>query len=74
MSDDHYKLPTPRTMLAARYVRVLVYCRSCHHQRDADQAFVNSQRQNAYVSFVEGEHPKSYGTTTLLQPDIISLL
>jgi hypothetical protein len=43
VTDDHYKLPTPRTALAARYVRVLVFCRSCRHQADADlQAIVES--------------------------------
>ena len=29
-------LPTPRTILAARYVRVLVFCNSCRHRADAD--------------------------------------
>jgi hypothetical protein len=33
-----HKLPTPRTTLAARYVRVVLTCRSCFHQRDADLA------------------------------------
>ena len=28
-------LPTPRTLLAADYVRVLVWCRACHHEADA---------------------------------------
>ena len=42
MTDD---LPTARTTLAARYVRVLVFCRSCRHQADADlQAIVESGR------------------------------
>jgi hypothetical protein len=29
-------LPTPRTTLHARYVRVLVWCKACRHRRDAD--------------------------------------
>jgi transposase-like protein len=29
-------LPTPRTALRTRYVRVLVFCNSCRHQADAD--------------------------------------
>ena len=29
-------LPTVRTALRARYVRVLVFCNSCRHQADAD--------------------------------------
>jgi hypothetical protein len=28
--------PTVRTTLAARYVRLLVWCRACRHQADAD--------------------------------------
>ena len=40
MTDD---LPTPRTTLAARYVRVLLTCRSCQQQRDADlQALIDA--------------------------------
>jgi Zn finger protein HypA/HybF involved in hydrogenase expression len=43
MSDDG--LPTPRTTLSARYVRVLVWCKSCRHRRDADlQALVDAGR------------------------------
>jgi hypothetical protein len=30
--------PTPRTTLRCRYVRVLLTCWSCKHQRDADLA------------------------------------
>jgi hypothetical protein len=33
MSDT---LPTPRTTLRCHYVRVLLTCWSCKHQRDAD--------------------------------------
>jgi hypothetical protein len=33
---DLHELPTPRTTLRARYVRVSLTCRSCFHQRDAD--------------------------------------
>jgi hypothetical protein len=29
-------LPTARTTLHTKYVRVLVFCNSCHHQADAD--------------------------------------
>ena len=29
-------LPTPRSTLAARYVVVLVWCKSCRHQAQAD--------------------------------------
>jgi hypothetical protein len=29
-------LPTPRTALRTRYVRVLAFCNSCRHQADAD--------------------------------------
>ena len=31
-------LPTPRTALHTRYVRVLVFCNSCRHQVDAVDA------------------------------------
>ena len=33
---DHHGLPTPRTTLAASYVVVLVWCKSCRHQAQAD--------------------------------------
>jgi hypothetical protein len=37
--------PTARTTLRTGYVRVLVFCRSCRHQADADlQAIVESGR------------------------------
>ena len=43
--DEHHELPTPRTTLAARYVRVLLTCQSCQQQRDADlQALIDSGR------------------------------
>ena len=29
-------LPTPRSAVRARYVRVLVFCNSCRHHADAD--------------------------------------
>jgi hypothetical protein len=29
-------LPTPRSTLAVSYVRVLVWCKACRHQADAD--------------------------------------
>ena len=45
MRADHHELPTPRTTLRARYVRVLVWCKSCRHRRDADlQALVDAGR------------------------------
>jgi hypothetical protein len=45
MRDDQHELPTPRTTLAARYVRVVLTCWSCRHQRDADlQALVDAGR------------------------------
>ena len=38
-------LPTPRTALRTRYMRVLVFCNSCRHQADADlYALVESGR------------------------------
>ena len=41
-------LPTPRTTLRARYVRVLVLCKSCRHQADADlHALVRWPRRRA---------------------------
>ena len=36
MPDDYHGLPTPRTTLAASYVCVLVWCKSCRHQAPAD--------------------------------------
>jgi hypothetical protein len=43
-SDDD-TLPTAHTTLAAHYVRVPVFCNSCHHQSDADlQAIVEASR------------------------------
>jgi hypothetical protein len=33
---DTHGLPTPRTTLRARYVRVSLNCRSCLHQADAE--------------------------------------
>ena len=35
-SDDYHGLPTARTTLRSRYARVLVLCKSCRHQADAD--------------------------------------
>ena len=35
-ASDHHGLPTPRTTLAASYVAVLVWCKSCRHQAPAD--------------------------------------
>ena len=36
MSHDPDGLPTPRTTLAASYVVVLVWCKSCRHRAEAD--------------------------------------
>jgi hypothetical protein len=45
MRDDLHELPTPRTTLQSRYVRVLVWCTSRRHQRDADlQALIDAGR------------------------------
>jgi hypothetical protein len=45
MRADHHELPTPRTTLRARYVRVLVWCKSCRHRCDADlQGLVDAGR------------------------------
>jgi hypothetical protein len=38
-------LPTPRSTLRSRYARVLVWCKACRHQVDADlQALVDADR------------------------------
>jgi hypothetical protein len=40
--------PTARTTLRTGYVRVLVFCKSCRHQADADlQKIVESGRGGA---------------------------
>jgi hypothetical protein len=40
-----HDLPTARTTLRTRYVRVLAFCSSCRHQADADlEVIVNSGR------------------------------
>jgi hypothetical protein len=45
MIEDHHELPTARTTLRTGYVRVLVFCKSCRHQADADlQAIVDAGR------------------------------
>jgi hypothetical protein len=45
MRADQHELPTPRTTLRARYVRVLVWCKACRHRRDADlQGLVDAGR------------------------------
>ena len=36
MSDTDTGLPTPRSTLHSRYTCVLVWCKSCRHQREAD--------------------------------------
>ena len=43
--DEHHDLPTPRTTLAARYVVLLVWCKSCRHQANADlRALIDAGR------------------------------
>ena len=44
MSNSTYHgLPTPWTTLRARYVALLVWCKSCRHQAEADlQALVDA--------------------------------
>jgi hypothetical protein len=38
-------LPTPSSVLRARCIRVVLTCRACHHQQDADlQALVDAGR------------------------------
>ena len=45
MRPDHHELPIPRTTLASRYVAVLVWCKSCRHQGEADlQGLVDAGR------------------------------
>jgi hypothetical protein len=41
-------LPTPRTALRARFVRVVVFCNSCRHQADGSDRtdFVVTSRDN----------------------------
>jgi hypothetical protein len=42
---DAHELPTPRSTLRARYVRVSLNCRSCLHQADADlEALIDAGR------------------------------
>jgi hypothetical protein len=42
---DRIDLPTPRTTLAARYVRVMLTCWHCRHQADADlQSLIDGGR------------------------------
>jgi len=36
MNDTDTGLPTPRSTLHSRYTCVLVWCKSCRHQREAD--------------------------------------
>jgi hypothetical protein len=35
-ADDHHGLPTPRSTLRDSSACVLVWCKSCRHQADAD--------------------------------------
>jgi hypothetical protein len=45
---DAHELPTSRSTLQARYVRVLLTCWSCRHQRDADlEALIARDRGDA---------------------------
>ena len=43
--EEHHELPIPRTTLTCRYVALLVWCKSCRHQADADlRALVDAGR------------------------------
>jgi hypothetical protein len=43
--------PTARTTLRTGYVRVLVFCKSCRHQADADlQALIDAGRGDVPLS------------------------
>jgi hypothetical protein len=43
-------LPTPRSLLAARRLRLKVRCKACHHQQDADlQRLVDAGRGDVPV-------------------------
>ena len=45
MTTNYHGLPTPRTTLAASYVAVLVWCKSCRHQAQADlQKMIDADR------------------------------
>jgi hypothetical protein len=45
VSDTDTSLPTPRSTLRSRYARVLVWCKACRHQREADlQALADAGR------------------------------
>jgi hypothetical protein len=44
-TSDHHGLPTPRSTLRDSSARVLVWCKACRHQADADlQKLVNEGR------------------------------
>ena len=44
-------LPTPRTTLRARYVALLVWCKACRHQAEADlQALVDAGKCHRRVN------------------------
>jgi hypothetical protein len=45
MAEHPDALPTPRSTLRAHYVRVLVWCKACRHQANADlQALLDAGR------------------------------
>ena len=73
MRADHHELPTLRTTLRARYVRVLVWCKACRHQRDADlQALIDAGRGD--VARLHHPWPKASRTpTTAISFAIISV-
>ena len=71
IEDD---LPTPRTTLAARYVRVLLTCWHCRHQADADLQglidggrFIFFARRGEMVSNRREDHEISMLALHLLQ-------
>jgi hypothetical protein len=49
---DHHGLPTPRSTLRDSSARVLVWCKACRHQADADlQKLVDEGRATCRRSF-----------------------
>ena len=62
MTDDYHGLPTPRTTLAASYVAVLVWCKSCRHQAQVDlQKLIRGE-----VVDLPASEPRAKGVLTLL--------
>ena len=70
--SDGDGLPTARTTLRTSYVRVLLTCRSCRHQRDADfAALIAAGRGDtpaADPGQADGAAGKANGSFGQLQP------